>query len=148
MDLDENDVTALLKELKRIISDPYITLPQNGEKIQRDLVSLVNTRNKFSINIYSGGIDKEKYSFHARYLNTNTPILRIDTGDVMHKNPDGKIIHGPHMHVYVNNQEIREAIHFDVTNKDIVSICKEFLIMINVNFFQVKKMFTISDYLT
>lgn len=148
MQVTEYDVINLLKELKSLVEKNTINLPLKGAKLQKEAFSTINIKNKFIIDIFRGKIDDDKYSFNARYANTNTAILRIDTGDVVHSNPDGQIIRGPHMHVFKDNQELREAIPFDISNKDIVDVCKAFLELMNIiNYPQIVISFTMDDFI-
>ena len=130
--LTEAEVRDLINEIKKLVERETIYLPSRGENLQKNAVSTINKHNQFKIDIFRGRIDGDRYNFHARYANTNTPILRIDLGEVVHKNPDGNKISGPHMHVYKDGLEINHAIPFDVANKDITDICVEFFYEINI----------------
>ena len=63
-------------------------------------------------------------------------MLRLDIGNVEHKNPNGERIQGPHLHIfkdnYNTNNNIPYANRFDINDPSLVANCVAFLKKFNV----------------
>lgn len=61
-------------------------------------------------------------------------LLRLDVcpNENAHKNLDGSIIYGTHMHVYKEGLELAYAVKFDIHDPNLIQYCKAFLDKMNV----------------
>jgi len=117
MEYDQiSDVTEITEdEVKRLISlekiptsNQQITYPSAGETIDIQLTSMDKIE-MFVLSVGVGRIDLLKTSNQLRIKTGNIPLVRIDTGNIQHKNPDGTIIAEPHIHIYKEGYGIRFA---------------------------------------
>lgn len=136
MALTTKEAEELINTLKRLVSKK-LEIPKMGEFKEYEVKGINNPRFAFYFIINRKvRIDKYKCSYVARDKNTNLNLLRLDIGNVEHKNPDGKRIKGPHLHIYreeyntTNN--IPYAIEFDINDPSLVANCVKFLKEFNV----------------
>lgn len=119
--LTTTEATNLLNELKTILTNTIIA-PKKSSSESYDVVG--NTTNTpFSISIYRGKININKYNFSARVKKGNIVILElhVNAGN-RHENPDGTIIIGSHWHYYTEDYGMRTAFPaLDITSPDFVS---------------------------
>jgi hypothetical protein len=91
------DLNHLLYVKKSPVKPKEIyTFPLKGEKIDVELLS--EDKLPFIFHLYKGERSIIKCSYLTRH--EIYPLIRLDLGDVKHKNPDGEIITGSHLHIY------------------------------------------------
>lgn len=131
--MNQEDANYLINTLKELLSKT-VEIPNNGEKNIYDAFEINNIRNKFEIIIRRANIKSDKCNFLVLTKDTKTCLMRLDTGDnsLRHRNPDGEIITGTHLHTFKEGYECGYAIPFDIENKNLVQYCIEFLKSINI----------------
>lgn len=131
--LTKTDVDHLLAILKTLVPNPAnIKVPNKGDKDFKNAQSTINVRDRFTIQVYRSKKDIHKMNFSVRYNPNNQMLLRLDSGDIEHTNPDGMKIIGTHVHFYKDGYETSFAyeIHFD--DKSSIWLYEHFLELINV----------------
>lgn len=74
-----------------------LTFPAEGELVQIDLKSPTE-KDEFQLDVRRAQIDfKGTYQNRARQT---VVLARLDFGSAPHRNPDGKVIPAPHLHLY------------------------------------------------
>ena len=59
--------------------------------------------------------------------------MRLDMNPTaIHTNPSGEKICGTHLHIYTEEYEMREAVPFDVKDKDLFATCFTFFEKFNI----------------
>lgn len=58
---------------------------------------------------------------------TKVGLLRLDINGGEHRNKDGTIVSGNHLHILTNAVGDLDAIEFDLDNKNLETLCLEFL---------------------
>ena len=97
--LTQTEANELLKMLKHTITTS-ITFPSKGTSVEFDVKGDTN-KELFTIKIYRGKIDREKYDTVARIKKNGTPLLELHINKTkIHTNPDGSKIIGTHWHIY------------------------------------------------
>lgn len=130
---NESVAKALLKEIKKFIDNtPVIKLPNKGEKRTELVYSINNIRNEFTINVFRSNKDQKKFNFVLIYNVNKQPLLRLDTGDVIHTNPDGEKIVGSHIHFYKDGHATNYAYEFIVEDYSSIELYEYFLELVNV----------------
>lgn len=125
-------IEDLIDVLKQLMDNIFI-IPYSGAKSKHEAKSKVNFRDTFELSVYRGDKNINKYSLNCLYKNTNTLIFRIDVGEhLAHTNPDGTIIHGSHIHYFVDGYDISYAYSFDFSKMETVDVAKDFLRRINI----------------
>lgn len=77
-----------------------ISFPEKGENEEFEVKSII-TNECFTIRIYRGRVNREKYNIGAIIQKHGIPILELHVGPGnRHMNPDGKVIEGNHWHIY------------------------------------------------
>lgn len=107
-ELAESEVKRLIVLAKNRVSDEEQTFPEGGEVLEIPLLSFDKTEN-FTLSVTVGRIDLLKTSDQLRLKPENAPLVRIDTGCTIHKNPDGTIISEPHIHIYKEGYGLKFA---------------------------------------
>lgn len=131
--MSQEEAEYLIETLKDLLSDE-VEIPLNGERNAYEAVGIPNNRNKFDIYIRRGNINTSKCTFIILSKDTKTCLLRLDVVDktLSHKNPDGTMIYGTHLHLYKEGYEATYAIEFNLDNPNLVNYCVEFLKKINI----------------
>ena len=125
------EAIRLIDMLKERVSETAIRFPQLGNKIEFE-VQAKKEGNKFIINITRGTINKKKCTYQGRTYINSIALLRLDVTNSFHINPDGKKISGTHLHIYSKENEMREAIPFDIENADLYDYCLSFFKKFNI----------------
>ena len=110
------EAIELIDILKERVSDITLKFPKIGDKIEFE-VQAVKDGKKFIVNINRGKIDIKKCTYQGRTYINSIALLRLDVTNSFHINPDGTKIQGPHLHIYSEENEMREAIQFDMCFK-------------------------------
>lgn len=129
--MSENDATNLVKMLKELL-DKKVYLPENGNK-KDYIVKSKTSRDVFIININRRQINEDKCSFVARTKGKNELLLRLDVNPTAaHRNPDGIVIEGTHLHIFKENCELDYAIPFNEDASNLIEHCKNFFKKFNI----------------
>ena len=107
-ELTENEVKRLIDLGKNRVNDEEHRFPDGGETLEIPLISL-DERENFLLSVTVGRIDLSKSNNQLRLKPENIPLVRIDVGNTIHKNPDGTIITGPHIHIYKEGYGLKFA---------------------------------------
>ncbi len=106
--LTQDEADELLNMLKKTMLDS-INFPQMGKSIEFDVIG-ASKKDMFTIKIYRGTIDREKYDTGARIKKNDIPLLELHINkNKIHLNPDGSKIVGPHWHIYTEEYGRRMA---------------------------------------
>ena len=105
----EQSTADYLIGIEKKITEAIISFPQNNAKLSLDVKSVCDDE-EFLLDINRTGIIQlSRCTFQERY-NTTIGLIRLDLDKSKpHKNPDGEVIVGPHMHVYRKGYELRWA---------------------------------------
>lgn len=113
MNLTQNEIDYLLNVIKQIDtrSGNRFDFPVHGASKKLNLLSCDNNKDKFivDINRRNGQIQKLQISFNERYRN-DIILIRLDLNGPHHRNPDGTIVSGNHLHVAREGYDDRFAI--------------------------------------
>ncbi len=98
IDLTQAEADALISMPKMRINDAVCDYPGFGGTISIPLSS-TDRRETFVLDVSRGQIDllKGKYQNRGRQV---VVLIRLDFGGAPHRNPDGKEIACPHLHLY------------------------------------------------
>lgn len=131
--MTNEEAENLILTLKKL-TEKLIEIPSLSQRNEYEAYSINDSRQRFRISIYRGNRDPEKISFHAIDKITKINLMRLDVVNKSncHKNPDGQIIHGPHLHIYKDGYELKEAVEFNIENPNLVKYCLEFLKKFNI----------------
>lgn len=126
----------LIKILKKLVTKKF-EIPIKGFDKEYEIEGINDSRYKFYFIINRKiKIQHNKCTYIVRDKNTNVNLLRLDIGNVKHKNPDGKTIVGPHLHIYKEEynatNNIPYATEFNINDPSLVANCIAFLKHFNV----------------
>ena len=95
-----------------------ISFPEKGKSEEVE-VKAVSTNEVFTIRIYRGKVNREKYNLGAIIQKHGLPILELHIGPAnRHTNPDGTIIEGSHWHIYSEQYGRTQAFPADDIESD------------------------------
>ncbi|XDD53041.1 hypothetical protein AB3N62_11155 [Leptospira sp. WS4.C2] len=97
-DLTDTDVAELIDLEKHVEVDEKYAFPEINEKVHISLLSS-DKREKFFLDINRGSIDLRRVTYQTR-SKIIYPLVRLDISGRNHRNPDGKELGVPHVHVY------------------------------------------------
>lgn len=103
LELSQKDADALLLMAKSQASGQRIVLPKPDSPHVVELSSLDDTE-QFLLDLRRGSIALTKGRFQLRGR-VVIILARLEIGGSPHRNPDGRIVRGPHLHLY------REGFH-------------------------------------
>lgn len=98
MSLSQIEADDLLMMSKRFSSNNELVLGDIPIDITRELSSL-DLKESFLLDIWRNGFNLSKFTFQNRSRVIYT-LVRVDFGGSLHQNPDGNIVHCPHIHLY------------------------------------------------
>jgi len=122
---------GLINMLKERVGETTLKFPHVGNKIEFE-VQAKKDGNKFMVNISRGKIDNKKCTYQGRTYINSIALLRLDVTNSFHINPDGTKIQGPHLHIYTEENEMGEAIPFNIENADLYDYCLSFFKKFNI----------------
>lgn len=96
--LDQATADALIALPKVRQNDALSYFPGTRGHISLPLVSRDGVES-FNLDIRRGGIDLKKGTYQNRAMQIYV-LVRLDFGGAPHRNPDGKEISSPHLHIY------------------------------------------------
>jgi hypothetical protein len=86
-----------------------LTYDMRSSKLQIPLIGYgTQTKEEFILDINKNTIKIEKYTVQNR-MRKSIGLIRVDFGAGAHTNPDGKIITGPHIHIYKEGYDLKWA---------------------------------------
>lgn len=132
--LTKNEADILIAMLKRKVKEQQdLQFPSASGKLCFDVVGERRT-DEFVVNIDRKGINAKGCTYQGRIKSNNVVLLRLDINPTsVHINPkDGNKIVGSHIHIYDEEMELREAIPFDVSGKDLFQLCYSFFEKFNI----------------
>lgn len=119
--------TELLNDLKKLLEEE-IKFPSIGLSIELLAESIAIERQKYIIVVRRSKRNIKKCTFHAMTSETKVGLLRLDVGETLiHKNMDGKLVKGTHLHIYKKGIELADAIEINDNQRDLVDYCLYFL---------------------
>ncbi len=97
-DLSQSEADALIAMAKVKVNDDLHDYSGTGGSLVVPLTSQ-DKREEFLLDIYRGRIDllKGTYQNRARQI---IVLVRVDFGGAPHRNPDGREVQCPHLHLY------------------------------------------------
>ena len=131
--LTDEEADYLIKVEKLCLETKEFKFPFNGGKVVIPLVSK-DKKEEFLLDINRASIDINKNTFQNR-VRKCIKLVRLDLGGAPHRNPDGKEIGTPHIHIYKNGYEDKfayELPEFFLTCKTIKDYFYKFLEYCNV----------------
>lgn len=140
--MTQDEAEELLRLLKEL-HDRCLYIPEPSKTLEYECAT-ISKKSKFIISVYRAGRNAKKCTFQARTKGMNDVILRLDVNPSPHRNPDNKIIHGSHLHIYRDGYGTSYAFPFDVNDDDLVSNFIQFLDEFNV----IQKDITITQQVT
>ena len=99
--LTQQEADALLEILKNLQStDGSFEFPGHGERKELALIS-EDGRHSFIVDVNRKGyiFPTKRYTYQGRYRK-DIILLRLDIEGPAHRNPDGTLISGNHLHIY------------------------------------------------
>lgn len=131
--LTEKEAIELINVFK-ILTDNIVDLPHIGKSKELEAIQKYNSKQKFTIYIHRSGRNINKISYHAMDNKTKTSLMRLDIVDKdhAHKNPDGEIIYGTHLHIFKDNFEIKYAKEFNIDDNNLVQSCLTFFSLFKI----------------
>lgn len=96
--LDQTTADALIALPKVRENDVLSYFPGPGGHLSLPLVSR-DRAESFYLDIRRGGIDLKKGTYQNRAMQIYV-LVRLDFGGAPHRNPDGKEVLSPHLHIY------------------------------------------------
>lgn len=99
-----------IQEEKKYI-DKNIDFPMPNDAVQLSVKS-VFSENEYIVDINRKQATLGRITYQDRYQK-NIILLRLDIGTKPHRNPDGKILSGNHIHVYKNDYQDTVAYELD-----------------------------------
>jgi hypothetical protein len=131
--LTQAEADMLIEMLKREVEKSILEFPAAKGKLSFDVIGERRT-DEFVVNIDRKGINAQGCTYQGRIKSNNIVLLRLDVNlSAIHVNPStGEKVRGTHLHIYTEKYELGEAIPFDITGKDIYSLCYTFFERFNI----------------
>jgi len=98
INLSQAEADTLIQMKKYKTNDKRWDYPGLGDSISIPLTS-GNKRENFLLDVNCGKIDLLRGTYQNRSRQVII-LVRLDFGGQPHRNPDGKEIHSPHLHIY------------------------------------------------
>ena len=117
-DLSQTEADDLLAMPKQVIDAARRSFPLQGERLVVPLVAQEG-QEKFILNIRRSKIET-KLTYQTR-THQSTILARLDFG-AEHRNPDGKLVGSPHLHVYREGHGDRWA--YELPHRDYINFDK------------------------
>ncbi|QED60283.1 hypothetical protein FUT28_10485 [Enterococcus durans] len=92
---------------------------------------------EYKLHRYRHHLEKERFSIHLRFKETNDHLIRIDINNGSHRNPDGEIISNNHIHIYKDSEYAKDAFAYPLPTEftdleSIFSVLEQFLLYTNI----------------
>lgn len=126
------EAKALIEMVKRTIENENLNFPEGQGKLEFEVKGERRT-DEFIVNIDRKGPDAQKCTYQGRIKSSNVILMRLDMNPTaVHTNPSGEKINGTHLHIYTEEYEMRNAVPFDVKDKDLFATCFTFFEQFNI----------------
>ncbi|MCZ0861011.1 hypothetical protein O0S10_07200 [Methanocorpusculum sp. MG] len=107
--VSQSNADTLLYLPKQRVNDHLHTYPDAGCRLEVPIIA-IDRSELFYLTVTPGKYDFYKVSDQLRVKSTNILLARIDIGSsLVHINPDGERIVGPHLHTYREGYSLRFA---------------------------------------
>lgn len=90
--------SELLRAIEKQFQEKTAQIPSRGQKRSYPIESHTNDE-KFTLTIARGNKNPLKCNYNM-LVKSSTVLLRVDTHQTIHINPDGAEIPAPHLHIY------------------------------------------------
>ncbi|MFA6074899.1 MAG: hypothetical protein WCV63_06395 [Negativicutes bacterium] len=117
----------ILIEIQKLLEMQNVSLPKAG-KLDH-LANSADDKEHFIISIVRRGLNPQKVSYSLRYKSAII-LLRVDTENPYHVNPDGEELPNKHIHIYREGYAAKWAYPLPDSFKepdDIVKLFEDFL---------------------
>lgn len=131
--LTQSEADLLIALEKIFLQTPSIKFPIPGKNTRYPIES-TDSHEKFTLAIVRGGKNRLKCSY-TELNKANVILLRVDTEQGVHINPDGVDVPAPHLHIYREGYNDRFAYPLPdsfINSKDLVQTFYDFLNYSNV----------------
>jgi hypothetical protein len=98
LDLAQSEADALIVMEKHRIDERVWNFPNPGKKIEIPLTS-ADKRESFLLGVTRVQVTLNKVTYQNRARGSVT-LIRLDVGGAPHRNPDGREVPCPHVHLY------------------------------------------------
>lgn len=96
--LTQMEADSLIAMPKLLEERGSLNFPPPGDKYSWP-ASSVDGRERFLMDVNRGRLQLVKCTYQERFRMTEI-LIRVDVGGPPHRNPDGVVVHCPHIHVY------------------------------------------------
>lgn len=92
---------------------------------------------EYKLHRYRHPLEKDRFSIHLRFRETNEQLIRLDINNGSHRNPDGTIISQNHIHIYTDFDFAKDAYAYPLPTEfddleSIFSALEQFLSYTNI----------------
>lgn len=124
----EEEIRKLLDGFKGL-REKQIEIPNPAEGNEYEAYLIEEFKHKFKIILRRGNRQPDKLTYLALDKEAKLPLMRLDVvpDNHAHKNPDGEIIYGTHLHIFTEQYQDKYATKFDINDPNLVNYCVEFL---------------------
>lgn len=115
--MTEKEALNYIKIEKEILEEK-ISFPKQNEFLMLNAITKNKPNEKFVIDINRKRAILSRCTFQQR-IHTSIPLIRLDIDNKPHKNPDGEVIDGNHIHIYKNGYNLTWAypLNHEIINK-------------------------------
>lgn len=106
--LTQEEADALLAMEKHRANDGVLEFPAPGQNITIVLKSR-DKREEFLLDVWRSGTIQSKVRFQIR-ARQSVVLARLDLSETPHRNPGGEKISSPHLHLYREGDNDRQAL--------------------------------------
>ncbi|MGM0145318.1 hypothetical protein IGJ94_001880 [Enterococcus sp. AZ153] len=130
-------VKNLINSLKYMKEKLPSEMPVIGKIKDDTLVLGMSDGIEYKLHRYRHPLEKERFSIHLRFKETNDHLIRIDINNGSHRNPDGEIISNNHIHIYKDSEYAKDAFAYPLPTEftdleSIFSVLEQFLLYTNI----------------
>lgn len=129
--LSQQEADRLIALIKETV-DTMLRLPAAGQKHRRFSVIATDGPEVFDIQPYQGALEPQKQHFTALLDTPKIRLMHLCINGRKHRNPDGTVIGGTHLHIYREGFSDSYAIPIDITSPDFADNLMFFLKEFNV----------------
>lgn len=135
--LSEVQIRNLIASLKHMKEQLPIEMPEFG--ILKDDTAVLGAADgiEYKLHRYRHPLQKDRFSIHLRFKETNDILIRIDINNGSHRNPDGEVIKQNHIHIYKDSEYSKDAYAYELPThftdfESIFSALEQFLSYTNI----------------
>ncbi len=97
--ITDNEALNFIKIEKEILNEGVIDFPRQNQFLVLDAVTKNDPKIKFTVDINRKRAILSRCTFQQRVY-TSIPLIRLDIDNKPHRNPDGEVLEGNHIHIY------------------------------------------------